>query len=205
MQEYVKVEVVKGFEQEEIGNFMNELINRSADVAIDGVVKSINEDTFSIEFDREGRVFELYLKKDIVEVSRFMDYLEELGIPYKVYAESGMRSPSSGKELFVFDGVRSSCVHASESWEPLIPMSRMRNLIDLLEKSEEEEPYADIKALVIANEGWSETDINNMWRYGMENSIAFSHNFKKPDENTGVIDVEVEDGGTAEVTKQIDG
>jgi hypothetical protein len=94
-------------------------------------------------------------------------------------------------------------VYADENWEPLIKMSGMRTLIDLLEKSEEEEPYADVKALVMANENWSETDINNMWRYGMENSIAFSSNYTGDDD---IIDAEVEeeDGGTAEITKQIE-
>lgn len=184
------IRIIKGFEEEEVGEFFEKMIGDDVGYADDS--------TFYEQMDNDKRYLEFSGEPDEEYIERLTGYLENLGIPYILYEceEKG--------EMTVYDGVRSHSMICTKEKTPLIEMSAIREIIDLLEKSEDEDPYADMRALVKANENWIETDIDNMWRYGMENSVAFSHNYREQHEDVIDTEIEEEDGGTPEITKKID-
>ena len=186
---YTTIEIVKGFEEDEVDDLVNILSKHELLTMADG------EKYVSEEMKTEKRI--LSVEGDLTRESldQISDFLKDLGIPFK--ARRGL-----GNGILIFDGVRLHDVYTNEVGEPLTLMSNMREVLDLLETTEEEDPYADMKALVAANAGWIDVNINNMWRYGMENSVAFSSNDKEKED---VIDVEIEeeDGGSPEITAKI--
>ncbi len=85
-------------------------------------------------------------------------------------------------EIVVFDGVRVNAVSSNTEGDALVDMRALRSIIDMLEEDRE------ILALSYSNENWVETDVNNMWRFGMEAVAEFSTADKA---NIDIIDTEV--------------
>jgi len=183
------IRIIKGFEEEEIRNFEKDMLGDA-----DGYS---DDTTFYEQMSNDSRYIEFTGEPTEEYEERLEKYLKELGIPFICY-----ECEDTG-EMTVFDGVREHAMICTKDKTPLVEMNSIREIIDLLEKSEEEDPYADMRALVKANENWIETDINNMWRYGMENSVAFSHNYREDSEDIIDTTIEEENGGTPEITKKV--
>lgn len=191
-----EIKIIKGFEKDEIEDFYNQLKDSGySDEYKEG--GSLANETFTELLNGDERFMEL---KAIIPPGHSIDlekYLEDNGMPFVKHTGE---TPEVEQELYVFDGVRGNRVQCNRDGEAYVRMTDLRAVIDLLEKSEEEDAYADLKALVVANESWIETDISKFWRYGMENSIAFSPNYVDPDKD--IIDVTVEEDNS-EITKSI--
>lgn len=185
--EYVQttIEIIKCFEEEEFDE-VYKLIEESDYGTEWGDEGSISRKSFDTLLGGEERFIKLYGSMPYGTNEELEKYLQEKGIPFKRWSAAGL---DYATELVVFDGVRSHTVGTSETEEPMVPMSVLRAIIDILETPEEEDPYADMRALVYANENWIPTDINMFHRYGMESTVAFSPNAQ----GNGVIDVEAEE------------
>ena len=196
------IEIIKGFEEDEIEPFFEILSESGYGLEYDDSKQKLSKKEFASLMDEDKRF--MSLKGNIQDGgdSKLEEHLEELGIPFTRFTQP---TSEDNSYLVIFDGVRRHQVACDRKGNPLVEMDKVRAVIDMLETPEEEDPYADMRALVLANEAWVETDINKFWRYGMEDSVAFSSNFTKPDD--GIIDVEVEGelDGSPEVTKQING
>lgn len=118
-------------------------------------------------------------------------FLKDKGIPFKRWSSPRDEDPF----IIIYDGVRENKVPSGRDKQEYAPLSNIREVIDLLELSEEEDPYADIKALLKINENWINTDIKNMYRYGMKDSIAYSSNFipGTGEKDNDFIDAEIEE------------
>lgn len=184
-----EMKIIKGFEEEEVSDFYTKMFGSNI---------GYDKEIFPIEMANDNRF--IYAQGDIDDDAQneLEEYLQDLGIPFITYecSETG--------EMTVFDGVRKHSMICTKDKTPLVEVDAIREIIDLLETPEDEDPYADMRALVKANENWIETNIDNMWRYGMENSVAFSSNFNDPNKDAIDVDIEEEDGGNPEITKKID-
>jgi len=193
------IKIIKGFEPDEADGFYEKLKESGygLDFDEDG---ELSREEFDMLMNEEARFMELHASLKHGACESLEEFLVEQGMPYTRFSS---RSIDTDAELKIFDGVRQYSVGCDTDGCPVVPMDALRKVIDLLEISEEDDPYADMRALVVANENWVETDINAFWRYGMESAVAFSPNVVNP--NDGVIDVEIEeeDGGSPEITKKI--
>ncbi len=109
------------------------------------------------------------------------EWLEKNGIPFKRWAEACDDFPS---EMVVFDGVRRSSLITDTTGNAMVDMRALRSIIDMLENDEE------LRALTYANSHWVETNVENMYRWGMEDVKEIVNDGNHKDD---VIDVDVEE------------
>jgi len=186
--ENVIVKIIKGFEEDEASEVF-ETLNTAA--------TSITESIFKEEMESKERFIKLVdAFPDTDSFLEVGEYLKGLGIPFVI-------EDRTNNKMVVFDGVREGTVDCDNSGIPLIPMQYIRDIIDILEVPETEDAFSDLKALVRANEYWTNTDIDTMWRYGMEKSVAFSSNFAGEDDSIIDVEAEEENSGNPEISKKI--
>ena len=193
------IKIIKGFEPDEIDGFYGEIKKSGYGLDFEEGVELSRED-FNKLMDSDGRSIELNANLRYGVCDEFESFLVGQGMPFTRFSAQSLDADA---ELSVFDGVRQHSVGCDNDGEATISMNAMRKVIDLLETSEEDDPYAEMRALVVANENWVETDVNNFWRYGMEQSVAFSSNAVDPHADAIDVEVEEEDGGSPEITAKI--
>jgi hypothetical protein len=94
------------------------------------------------------------------------EWLQSEGIPFKRWSEPCDDFPS---EMVVFDGVRIASLTTDAEGNAMVDMRALRSIIDMLENDDE------LRALAYANSHWVETNVENMFRYGMEDVKEIIH------------------------------
>lgn len=192
--------ILKCFASEDEKSKVIELLNteRYKIKTEDGSLKKINRESFDVELSNDdSRAFTFYkdaaVKKPQTEVClqnstvpvekpiSLETYLKNNGIPFKMWVSS---KEASSAQIRVFDGVRLNSIPSDDKGNAYVDMRALRSIIDMLEDDRE------ILALSYSNTHWVETDVENMWRYGMETVYEFSTKYEKRE---SVIDVEVEE------------
>ncbi len=105
------------------------------------------------------------------------DWLSTNGIPFKRWSDS---FDEFQPEIVVFDGARTEKVMSDKEGNAYVDMRALRSIIDMLEDN------LELRALVYSNEQWVETDVNNMFRWRMEETVEINT-------DNDIIDVEVEE------------
>ncbi len=196
---YSKIKIIKGFEEDEIEEFYTKILS-SGYLLDNGKLADLTKESFTKHMDEDCRYLSFTGLVSNSTYKQLEEFLMDTGMPFKCL---NRKTKKGYPDMVIFDGVRRHYVNCTKNEEPLAPMAALREVINLLELSEEEDQFADMKALVVANENWVETDINNMWRYGMENSVAFSSNFRDPNADAIDVDIEEEVDGNPEITKKV--
>lgn len=106
------------------------------------------------------------------------NWLVENGVPFKRFTSAYEDFPA---EVMVFDGIRKHSVPSDTQGNALVDMRVVRSIIDMLENDDE------LRALSYSNGHWIETDVTNMYRWGMEETIEISS------EKKDYIDAEIEE------------
>ena len=182
--EYVPttLQIIKCFEEEEFNEVFDLLNKAQFSVEPDATYSITQEEFDGFQLAADDRHMTVYGNIAFGGDEELEAYLEDKGMPFKRWSAN---TDEYEHQLVMFDGVRKHNVLSDKEGNALVDMRALRSIIDMLEDGLEP------RALFYANENWIETDINNCWRYGMEQTLAFSPNAVDP--NADAIDVEVQE------------
>ena len=133
---------------------------------------------FKEQLENDERYVEFFAPVNYGADEELESFLEDKGIPYVRVSQFSDDAPN---QMIAYDGVRRFDVPVDGNMNPVVDMRAMKAIIEMLENDDE------LRALFYANENYIETDINKFYRYGMEDSIAFSPNAVK----NNAIDVDI--------------
>ncbi len=177
------IEILKCFVGKDEEDMVFDLLNKSnykVVVAGEGSKKLTVEMFNNILLDDNGRTFIMAGNIPYGTYPPLEAYLQEQSAPFKRWTDI---CEAFSPEIVVFDGVRLNAVPSNTEGDALVDMRALRSIIDMLEEDKE------ILALSYSNANWVETDVSNMWRYGMEAVSEFStaDNREKDTINVDVI------------------
>lgn len=183
MYDNITIEVLKCLNKDEDRELFN-IFKNSNTIVLKGD-EEVDEGAFRLLMaDSSSRVATLDLKNQSDYSGTIEAWLEESGIPFKEWKRN---NDSSISEIDTFDGVRRNTVNADRDGNPLVDMRVLRSIIDMLEDDDE------IRAIPYANMYWVETDVSNMWRWGMEEVREFSTDQDKETIDVDIVEEESDD------------